>query len=77
MLGMENNNTALKQAVAAAGTQQRLATALGVRQSCVSNWLVRGVPPERCLHIEKVTGVSRYDLRPDVFGEAPRRRARA
>ncbi len=30
----------------------------------------RRVPAERVLDIEKVTGISRHDLRPDVFGPA-------
>lgn len=29
----------------------------------------RRVPAERVLEIEKITGISRHDLRPDVFGE--------
>lgn len=28
------------------------------------------VPPERCLAVEKITGVSRHELRPDVYGPA-------
>jgi len=31
----------------------------------------RRVPAERVLQIEKLTGISRYDLRPDVFGPSP------
>jgi DNA-binding transcriptional regulator YdaS (Cro superfamily) len=30
------------------------------------------VPVERVLSVEKVTGISRHDLRPDIFGEHPR-----
>lgn len=26
------------------------------------------IPAERVLEIERITGISRYDLRPDVFG---------
>jgi DNA-binding transcriptional regulator YdaS (Cro superfamily) len=31
------------------------------------------VPADRCLPIERATGgaVTRYDLRPDIFGDAP------
>jgi DNA-binding transcriptional regulator YdaS (Cro superfamily) len=28
------------------------------------------VPPERVLEVERLTGVSRHELRPDVFGAA-------
>lgn len=40
----------------------------------VQKWLTkRSVPADRCVAIEQVTGgeVTRYQLRPDVFGEAP------
>lgn len=71
-----NTNTALQKAIEHLGTQAALAQALGVVQPAVSNWLRRGVPPERCLPIEQATrgAVSRHDLRPDVFGPKPTRR---
>ncbi len=46
-----------------------LADQLGITRGAVSSWDV--VPTERVLKVEEVTGISRYDLRPDVFGEAP------
>lgn len=62
----------LTRAISAAGGVTNLAHALGVRQSVVGNWRGRGrVPAERVLAIEALTGVSRYDLRPDVFGSVP------
>lgn len=52
-----------------------LAEKIGVVQSAVSNWRTRnsGVPAERCIAIEQATdgAVTRYDLRPDIFGPAP------
>lgn len=30
-------------------------------------------PPKYCLAIEAVTGVTRYELRPDIYGDAPPR----
>lgn len=67
----------LRIAIQHLGSQARLARALNVRQSAVANWLSRGTPAERCRQIEDVTGgvVSRYDLRPDVFGASPEDRA--
>lgn len=56
------------------GTQSALAAKLGIRCASISGWRQRGkVPVERCLAIEQATGgkVTRYELRPDVFGEAP------
>jgi DNA-binding transcriptional regulator YdaS (Cro superfamily) len=35
-------------------------------------WKWDRVPSARCLDVERVTGVSRYQLRPDIYGEDPR-----
>lgn len=46
--------------------------------SVVLNWRKRGqVPADRVIEVEKLTGVSRHDLRPDVFGAAPAKEAAA
>jgi len=60
-------------AVEKLGGPTKAATTLGVKNpSVVANWRTRGrVPPERVLEIEALTGVSRHDLRPDVFGPKP------
>lgn len=42
----------------------------------VSKWR-RRVPAERCADIERATGVTRAELRPDLFGDlGPTRRAK-
>lgn len=74
--GMETISiTPLQRAVAIAGGQVALATKLGLKQGHVWWWLHRAkkVPAERCMAIERATGgkVTRYQLRPDVFGPAP------
>lgn len=62
---------ALDRAIAAAGGPTALAVALRIRQSVVSNWRMRGrIPAPRCIEVEQLTGVSRHELRPDVFGAA-------
>lgn len=51
--------------------QEDIAAACGVHFSAVSHWLRRNrVPAEHCRAIETFTGgaVTRYDLRPDIFG---------
>lgn len=60
---------AILRACEAAGGQTALARALGLRsQGSVSTWLRQGrVPGERVLAIEELTGVSRHDLRPDLY----------
>ena len=64
--------TALDRAVQSAGSQQALAQLLGIKPPSVSGWYDRKrVPAERCIAIEHATGVSRHQLRPDVFGPDP------
>lgn len=56
-------------------SQQQFADLVGVTQGRVSQWLGGDrVPAERCAEIEAATNgqVTRYELRPDVFGEAPK-----
>lgn len=67
---------ALLQAIKTCGGQALLAEKLEskagrtLKQPAIANWIRRGqVPPEWCLLIEEVSGVSRYQLRPDIFGE--------
>jgi Uncharacterized protein conserved in bacteria, prophage-related len=70
---------ALKQAVAAAGSQCELARICEVSQPAVWKWLQssKRVPAEYVLRIETATGVSRHHLRPDIYPvdmpEAPSR----
>ncbi|MEX6663189.1 transcriptional regulator [Pseudomonas sp. W2-17] len=62
--------TALERAILAAGSAKALARTLGVTPMTVSHWKVRGVPAERAVMIERATGVSRQDLRPDLYCSA-------
>jgi hypothetical protein len=55
---------------AAGGTITALADLLGIRPQAVAQW--DGIPTGRILEIEKVTGVDRAKLRPDLY---KRRRA--
>lgn len=50
-----------------------LAKAIGAAPQFVSQWVTkrRPVPPKFALRIESETGISRYEIRPDVFGSAP------
>lgn len=60
---------ALELAVERAGSQTALARLLGKKQSHVWNWLHRDrkIPADMVLPIERVTGVSRHELRPDLY----------
>lgn len=70
---METNETlALRRAVEKVGGQSALARACGVKQGHVWHWLNKSlrVPAEHVLAVEAATkgGVSRHELRPDIFG---------
>ncbi|MFG1255905.1 YdaS family helix-turn-helix protein [Xanthobacter flavus] len=65
---------ALQKAISIAGGQEPLSRRIGVAQSLISYWLnksPRGVSAERVLDVERETGVSRHDLRPDIYGPSP------
>ena len=65
--------SSIQRACDAVGSPSKLAQAIGVNRQFVHQWLhgARPVPPARCISIEKATGgtVTRYELRPDVFGD--------
>lgn len=66
----------IDQVIQIVGGQEKLAAILGIKSPSISGWRLRHrVPSERCIAIERaVSGaITRYDLRPDVFGEAPKR----
>jgi hypothetical protein len=56
---------ALHRAIARSGNASRLATRLGISSQAVGRW--RKVPPLRVLEVERITGVRRQDLRPDLY----------
>jgi DNA-binding transcriptional regulator YdaS (Cro superfamily) len=80
---MTKQKQALLKAIERAGGQTELAERVTVllrkhpyrpmrkrtlTQAIVAMWVKRGrTPADMCLLIEYVTGVSRYDLRPDTF----------
>lgn len=52
-----------------AKTQDQMAADLGVSQPTISNWVCRSkrMPAEHVLTAERIYGVSRHDLRPDIY----------
>lgn len=52
-----------------AGGVVSLARELGIKHTAMYSW--KRVPAERVLDIERIAGISRHELRPDIFGEAP------
>ena len=55
----------LQEAIRRAGGQGALARKLGIKQQAVTQWRI--APTARVLNIERLTGIRREDLRPDVF----------
>jgi DNA-binding transcriptional regulator YdaS (Cro superfamily) len=58
---------ALQQAIERVGGQRELGRRLGVSYQAIQTWLQSQVPAERVLTIERLTGVSRHALRPDIY----------
>lgn len=60
---------ALELALDRAGSQSQLARICGVSQPSVWKWLQssKRLPAEYVLRVEAATGVSRHDLRPDIY----------
>lgn len=55
------------------GTSLRgLARELGITHVSLRMWRERGVPADRVLAVERLSGgkITRYEMRPDVFGDA-------
>lgn len=50
-----------------------LALRLGIKHQSLYGW--RRVPAEHCLVVEELSGISRHELRPDVYGPAPSKAA--
>jgi len=59
----------LRAAIEAAGGVSELARRVGISQPSVSNW--DQVPAERVLAVESATGISRIQLRPDLYADLP------
>lgn len=61
----------LSEVLERAGGASRLAASCAVSPQAVWKWKERGrVPAERVLTVERITGVSRHRLRPDLYPEA-------
>lgn len=58
-------------AVAKLGSQRALADALDVSPQAITNMKAhsRPIPPERVLEFERITGIPRTRIRPDLYPE--------
>lgn len=62
---MPERDPALDKAIKAVGKGHELARALGISPQALSQW--DRVPPERVHDVERVSGVPRSELRPDLY----------
>lgn len=73
-------NNIIARVIAKAGNQHILSQKLGIKYQAIQSWRKKHkIPAERVLAIEHLTGISREELRPDLYGEynAPKRRKKA
>ena len=47
------------------GSMSELARRLGISHPALFRW--KKVPAERVLKLEQITGISRHDIRPDIY----------
>ena len=59
----------IEEAIKKAGGRGAVAKALGVTPEAVRQWITRKIPAERAVDLEKISGVHRSALRPDLWGE--------
>lgn len=63
------HQTMIERLIAKAGSQSKLAEAIGTSQQLVSYWASRGkpLPAEFVLAAEAAFGIPRDELRPDIY----------
>lgn len=58
-------NTAMHMALSRVGGQSALGRLLGIKQPSIAVW--RAVPVRWVLEVERLTGIRRTKLRPDIY----------
>ncbi|WP_060538592.1 transcriptional regulator [Pseudomonas sp. NBRC 111125] len=65
------SDNAPTRAAKAVGGQSKLARLLNIKPQAVQHWCSTGkIPAERVLSVETATGISRHELRPDLYPHA-------
>ena len=62
---VDETESVVLRAIEAAGGTAALALRLGIRAPSIYSW--RRVPAIRVLAVEAASGISRHDLRPDIY----------
>jgi DNA-binding transcriptional regulator YdaS (Cro superfamily) len=63
---IRDRDQGLRLALAAMDSAAELARQLQIKPQSLNKW--GRVPADRCLDVERITGVSRHLLRPDIYG---------
>ena len=64
----------ISNAISKAGGQTGLARQLNVSPQAVQQWKSRNkIPAERVLEVERITGIPRHELRPDLYPQETER----
>jgi DNA-binding transcriptional regulator YdaS (Cro superfamily) len=58
-------DSGLRKAIKAVGTRYQLAKLLGLKPASIQGW--DRIPYERIVEVEKITGVPREELRPELY----------
>ncbi len=62
------NDPVMSRILECTKSQTELARLVGKSQSTVQYWFSSGrVPPEHVLDVERVTGIPRQEIRPDIY----------
>jgi DNA-binding transcriptional regulator YdaS (Cro superfamily) len=67
-MSTRHDNPGIAEALKSAGSAAGLARALGVTRQAIHKW--QRIPAERVRDVERVTGVPRETLRPDLYEAA-------
>lgn len=60
----------IEKAVEKAGGRGAVARELGVTPEAVRQWIINSIPAKRAIDLERLSGVHRKLLRPDLWGAA-------
>lgn len=64
--------SAVERVISKYGTLGATGDAFGLTAQAVMKWKSKGrIPLERVPDVERLTGISRHELRPDFFGRLP------
>lgn len=65
---MDDQREVIRDAIEKGGGKRAVADALGMSEEGVRIWIARGkIPAERVVELERITGICREKLRPDLY----------